>query len=79
MAETYIEESIEKKKKVCKLLMGEKKMETPPMDVLPSTSSARASTNPQMNLPANEIKGLSFAGNSFQNAQNCSFHFHFSE
>lgn len=79
MAEGYIEESIEKKKKVCKLLMGEKKIATTSTDVLPSTSSfAFTPPHQKVNLPANGGV-VSIADASFQNAQNCSFHFYFSK
>jgi hypothetical protein len=95
VVEGYIEESLEKKKKVCKLLMGEKK--TISTDKSPSTSSITALSNFQIALTTTPLQsspavsyvqskitdsnesGISFAGNSFQSAHNCIFNFHFSK
>lgn len=75
MAESYIEESIERKKKVCRMVMEEKKIE-PSSNIISVTTEATTTTSKEINtIPSGS--GISFGGNSFQGAQNCSFHFHF--
>ncbi|CAH1381813.1 unnamed protein product, partial [Tenebrio molitor] len=54
VVEGYIEESLEKKKKVCKLLMGEKK--TISTDKSPSTSSITALSNFQIALTTTPLQ-----------------------
>lgn len=75
VAESYIDESIEKKKKVCRMLMGEKKTE-PSSNIVSVTTEATTTTSTEINtIPSGS--GISFGGNSFQGAQNCTFNFHF--
>ncbi|KAJ3655406.1 hypothetical protein Zmor_014538 [Zophobas morio] len=76
VAESYIEESVERKKKICRQLLGEKQNE-PSTNTLLVTTEATSTTSRDISLIPSSSSGISFGHNSFQGAQNCSFHFHF--
>lgn len=71
VAESYIEDSLEKKRKVSTLIMGEKEVSASTFTSTSSCNTAYAS-----NTKETTEGGFSFCGNNFKYAKNCNFHFH---
>lgn len=81
VAESYIEDSIEKKKKVANLIMGQKESGAstsclPPYNCTVSSTSTSSSLSVASNIQKQTQGALSISGNSFKHAKNCTFHFH---